>query len=230
MAGSFLSRAAGALRDPWSVLVTAIGAGSAWAAGLPLGGVALVGVGMLGAAAVAGGIVRDTATSREPLELVAGTAQKALVDALRGYLAELEELQTGGMLPAGLTSTGAAAVNAAQNATATAVRVAGAVDGIDRALSRAGTVASRMPGSGEVRGSIERMGSRRQALLGKLTSAVNGIGEVYTGLLELSTTAEMAGVAIDGLDEVAQVNESLDALRGAFEELERDASASRALL
>ena len=55
-------------------------------------------------------------------------------------------------------------------------------------------------------------------------------GEVYAGLLELSATASLAGIGTDALDDVTRVNESLDALRGAFDELERDASASRSLL
>jgi hypothetical protein len=58
MAGSFVSRAARALRDPWSLVVAGIGAGSAWAIGLPVGAVGLVGAGMLGVAAVVGGAVR----------------------------------------------------------------------------------------------------------------------------------------------------------------------------
>ena len=37
MAGSFVSRAARALRDPWSLVVAGVGAGSAWAIGLPVG-------------------------------------------------------------------------------------------------------------------------------------------------------------------------------------------------
>ena len=51
---------------------------------------------------------------------------------------------------------------------------------------------------------------------------MNGVGEVYAGLLELSATASLAGVGTDALDDVSRVNESLDALRGAFDELERD--------
>ena len=228
MAG-FLARAANALRDPWSLLVTAVGAGSAWAVGLPVVGIAGVGVGMLGVAAVAAGALSRDRSPAEDIELVRGTTQRALVDELDGYRKDLADLQRSN-LPAALHGSASDAVTAADNAAAVALRVAAAVDGLDRALGRAGTVARKMPGSGEVRGSIERMLGRRQQLLGKLTAAVNGIGEVYTGLLEVSTTAALAGMGTDGLDEVNRVNDSLDALRGAFEELERDASASRSLL
>ncbi len=229
MAGSFVTRAAAALRDPWSLVVTAIGAGSAWAAGLPLVGVAAVGAGMLGAAAVAGGALNRGRGDRPDVELVDGTVQRTLVDELVKYRSDLNDLQHSALPPV-LSSSAADAVSAADGAGAVALRVAAAVDALDKALGRAGLVAQRMPGSADVRGSIGRMLARREELLGKLTSAVNGIGEVYTGLLELSTTAAMAGMGTDGLDDVHRVNDSLDALRGAFEELERDASASRALL
>lgn len=225
---SFLGRAAAALRDPWSLLVTAVGAGSAWAVGLPVMGVAAVGVGMLGAAAVAGGAF-GRKDEPEPIELTRGTTQRALVTELETYRDDLERLQASN-LPAALHTSAADAVTAADGAIDVSYRVAAAVDALDRALGQAGSVARRLPGSGEVRGSIERMAGRRQQLLGKLTAAVNGVGEVYAGLLELSATASMAGVGTDALDDVTRVNESLDALRGAFDELERDASASRSLL
>jgi hypothetical protein len=228
MAG-FVARAAGALRDPWSLVVTAIGAGSAWAAGLPLAGVGAVGVGMLAAAAVAGGALSRARPGTPEIDLVRGTTQKSLVDELESYRRDLVELQHSNLTPV-LASSSADAVAAADSAAVVALRVASAVDALDLALSRATTVASRMPASTDVRGSIARMAGRRQELLLKLTAAVNGVGEVYTGLLELSSTAQLAGLGTDGLDEVNRVNDSLDALRGAFEELERDASASRALL
>ena len=55
---SFAARALRSLRDPWSLVVAGIGAGSAWAVGLPVGAAGLVGAGMLGVAAVVGGAVR----------------------------------------------------------------------------------------------------------------------------------------------------------------------------
>jgi len=53
---------------------------------------------------------------------------------------------------------------------------------------------------------------------------------VYAKLLELSTTENLVGVETDGVSEAAQVNDSLDAIRGVFAELEADASTTRALL
>jgi len=74
------------------------------------------------------------------------------------------------------------------------------------------------------------MMQRRHDLLAKLTAAVDEVGEVYAKLLELSTTANLVGVETDGVSDAAQVNDSLDAIRGVFAELEADASATRALL
>ena len=124
----------------------------------------------------------------------------------------------------------AQAVEAARTADSVANRVARAVDAVDDAVARAEDVARRMPRSGEVRASVGRMLERRRGLLEKLTAAVDEVGEVYAKLLELSTTAALAGVDTDGVTEASQVNDSLDAIRGAFAELETDASTTRALL
>jgi hypothetical protein len=122
------------------------------------------------------------------------------------------------------------AVEAARNADSVANRVARAVDAVDDAVGRAEGVARQMPRSGEVRASVQRMLERRHDLLTKLTNAVDEVGEVYAKLLELSTTANLVGVQTDGVTEAAQVNDSLDAIRGVFAELEADASTTRALL
>jgi hypothetical protein len=231
MAGSFLSRAAGALKDPWSLVVAGIGAGSAWAIGLPLGAVGLVGAGMLGVAAVVGGAVRGAgqSTEPEPPPLRPGTIQAQLVGTLHGYRNDLEQLRQGTLAPAVAVSA-EQAVEAAHNAENVANRVARAVDAVDDAVTRAQGVARQMPRSGEVRASVQRMMQRRNDLLEKLTEAVDEVGEVYAKLLELSTTANLVGVDTDGASEAAQVSDSLDAIRGVFAELEADASTARAML
>jgi hypothetical protein len=231
MAGSFVSRAARALRDPWSLVVAAVGAGSAWAIGLPVGAVGLVGAGMLGVAAVVGGAVSgsDESTEPSPPPLRPGTVQANLVDTLQSYRTDLEQLQRARLAPAvGVTAT--QAVDAARNAESVANRVARAVDAVDDAVGRAEGVARQMPRSGEVRASVQRMMQRRNDLLTKLNAAVDEVGEVYAKLLELSTTADLVGVETDGVSQAAQVNDSLDAIRGVFAELEADASSARAAL
>jgi len=231
MAGSFLSRAARSLRDPWSLVVAGVGAGSAWAIGLPLGAVGLVGAGMLGVAAVAGGAIRSGGDDEQPAlpPLRPGTVQAGLVATLQGYRSDLEHLQQATLAPA-VGVTAVQAVEAARSAEKVANRVARAVDAVDDAVGRAEGVARQMPRSAEVRGSVQRMMQRRHDLLAKLTAAVDEVGEVYAKLLELSTTANLVGVETDGVSDAAQVNDSLDAIRGVFAELEADALATRALL
>ena len=148
---------------------------------------------------------------------------------MRGYRTDLEQLQSTPLAPA-VGVSAVQAVEAARNADSVANRVARAVDAVDDAVGRAEGVARQMPRSGEVRASVQRMLERRHDLLTKLTNAVDEVGEVYAKLLELSTTANLVGVQTDGVTEAAQVNDSLDAIRGVFAELEADASTTRALL
>jgi hypothetical protein len=232
---SFASRALRSLRDPWSLVVAGIGAGSAWAIGLPVGAAGLVGAGMLGVAAVVGGAVRrddraaGDAGDAEPPQLRRGTVQAGMLATLEGYRADLQALQAGRLAPAIAGSAGEA-VAAAQEAEKISVSVAWAVDAVDDAITRAQGVARQMPGSGEVRASVQRMTDRRHELLTKLKQAVNEVGELYAKLLELSTTADLVGVDTDGARRAAEVSDSLDAIRGVFAELESDASRTRAML
>jgi len=232
MTGSFISRAARALRDPWSLVVAGIGVGSAWAVGLPVGAVGLVGAGMLGVAAVVGGAVRSGSDdgAPEPPPLQPGTVQANLVATLHVYRSDLEQLNQHSELAPAIGVTASQAVEAARSAESVANRVARAVDAVDHAVGRAEGVARQMPRSSEVRASVQRMMERRHALLAKLNDAVDEVGEVYAKLLELSTTASLVGVETDGASEAAQVNDALDAIRGVFAELEADASTTRALL
>ena len=111
-----------------------------------------------------------------------------------------------------------------------ATRVAVAVDTVDDALTRADRVARHMTNTAQVRASIQRMQQRRGDLMAKLATAVDEVGEVYAKLLELSTTADLIDVPTDDISAAAQLNDSLDAIRAAFGELETDAFTARALL
>lgn len=71
---------------------------------------------------------------------------------------------------------------------------AASIDALDGALGQAGQVARQMSETHRVAGSVERMLARGQELLSKLTSAVDGVGELYTKLLELSATS---GLSVD---------------------------------
>jgi hypothetical protein len=224
-----LRRAAQALRDPWSLVAVGIGAGTAWALAFPAVGIGAVGLGMLGVAAAVGAATSggdDKLSGSPPVPVLrAGTAQFELVRILESYLADLTRLQTG-PLPAMLTAQAADAVGAARSARIVALDVAASVDALDGALHEAGQVARQMSTKEKVSGPLDRMVGRRRDLLAKLTAAVDGVGELYTKLLELSTTPELtSGLAI-GPDPVAEVNDSLDAIRGAFAELDSAARST----
>jgi hypothetical protein len=227
---SFAARALRSLRDPWSLVVAGIGAGSAWAVGLPVGAAGLVGAGMLGVAAVVGGALRsgDDAEPR-PVQLRPGTVQSDMLRTLQGYRADLNRLTSGPQAPAvGVTAREAA--DAAAEAERVAHSVALAVDAVDDALVRARGVAQQLPGSADVQATVQRIGERRGQLLTKLHDAVGEVGELYARLLELSSTAGLVGLETDAGGRAADVNDSLDAIRVVFAELEADASRTRAML
>ncbi len=229
MADSRMRRAAQALRDPWSLVAVGVGAGAAWALALPIAGVAAVGIGMLGVAGVVGAVSgKDKADdSRPEPDLRPGTKQFQLVATLESYLADLTHLQAG-PLPSILSTQAADAVSAATSARTVALEVAASIDALDGALHEAAQVARRMSTAQKVAAPLDRMKSRRQELLAKLTTAVDGVGELYTKLLELITTPELTsdGALGHGPDPVAEVNESLDGIREAFAEL--DSAARKA--
>jgi len=210
MAESFSTRLARAIADPWVLLTSALGGGLAWAVGIPEGGAAAIGFGMLGVAATTAAVMKgggETEPDDRRPELRKGTPQQRMAEALEGYLGDLRELR-GSKLPDSVTDSAIEALVATDGAHAAAVRVAVAVDKLDDAIERS----QRIAGAGSVavpsgvRDSLKRMEERRQGLLGKLDTAVSQVAEVYTKLLELSATVD-----------------SLDSLRTAFAELERDA-------
>jgi len=231
MAESFSTRLARAIADPWVLLTSALGGGLAWAVGIPEGAAAAIGFGMLGAAGVVGALARGSSgdelaspTGEKLPELVRGTPQARMVEALRGYLGDLKALRES-RLPDSVTDSAIQALVATDGAHAAALRVAVAVDKLDNAIERS----QRIVGGGSaavpsgVRDSLRRMEERRQGLLGKLDTAVAQVAEVYTKLLELSATVDSLDVGGPQLTEVETVNHSLDSLRTAFAELERDA-------
>src|SRR5664279_4999051 len=82
------------LRDPWDLVVAGVGAGAAWAIGLPVGAAVVVGAGMFGVATVVG-VVRGRTNDLElsepaPKPLRAGTVQVNLVNIVHDYRVSLE--------------------------------------------------------------------------------------------------------------------------------------------
>jgi hypothetical protein len=222
-----------AIREPWNLLVAGAGAGAAWAIGLPVGAAGVVGAGMFGVAALAGGAIGgnqvgiDSTEPQQPLRPC--SAQATLVVILRRYRSDLDDLRQTQSVPA-LAVTARHAADAARHAETIADRVARAIDRVDDAVSRGDRVAKQMPRSSQVQASVQRMKQRRADLLRKLTDAVEEVGERYTKLLELSTTADLLAVPADEVSAAGQLSDSLDAIREVFAELEMDASATRALL
>lgn len=221
MAGSLSDRMQRVFRDPWSWLVTAVGTGSAWAVGLPVVGVAGVGLGMLGVAAAVGVLGGRGPEVPPAPDLRPGTVQQRQVSRLQDYRRDLRTLQQDD-LPTFVAGPAADAVSAAELATGTATEVALAVDALDEALGRAGRLSATMAAGDRVQGPVGRMTARRYALLDQLTSAVDGVGEVYAKLLELSTGVDPLGGADPSLrppDPVAEVNSSLDTVRVVLAEM-----------
>ena len=218
MAESRMRRAAQALRDPWSLLATAVGIGAAWALAFPGVAIGAVGVGMLGVVAAVGAV--GSVSAAQP-DLEYGTDQYRMVKTLESYQADLAHFRDGTVPPL-LVERAADAVQAAESAHTVALGVASSLDALDSALARSGEIATTMSTATRVAGPVSRMTARRRDLLAKLGSAVDGVGELYTKLLELSTAPEVTGAqsTVTGMDPVADVNDSLDAIRGAFAELD----------
>ena len=228
--GKQLLRAA---QDPWLLVSSGIGGGLGWAVlgGSGVAGPAGVGIAaaMLGVGAVVGALrgdddVMDSWDDEqvERIGLRPGTAQARMVEAIHGYVTDLQDLRESA-LPDSVLDQAINGLVAAQGAEQTAMRVAAAVDGLDDALRRS----RRPPGQeprGEALAAVQRMAQRRDALLTKLQHSVDGVAEVYTKLLEMRAAVAALDVG-DGQDEVASVSASLDALRGSLAELEDERRA-----
>lgn len=218
--------AAGA-SDPWVLLVGALGGGTAWAVGIPVAVSAGIGVGMVGVGAV-GVALTGEPPSPEPSgdpRLRAGTEQAELVDALDGYLDDLTELRESRRLPPAVVDPAIEALTAAKDSRGVAVNVASAIDALEDALVRSERVHSRWSGSvssAEIAASVTRMRARRGALLASLSQTVGQTAEVYTKLLEVSTSIDSAGISEAGVTDLEAVSSSLDSLRSAVAALENE--------
>ena len=210
-----------ALRNPWSLVVAGIGAGTAWAIGLPMGAAGVVGAGMFGVATVVG-IVHDRdgeLPEPPPLPLRAGTAQADLVNTLHDYRVSLELLQRTPLAHV-VAVTAVQATEAARTAEIVANRLARALDAIDDAVTRSDRVARQMVRPAQVQESVQRMKLQHRELLTGLSKAVDEIGEVYAKLLELSSVSGLLGAHSGETSEASQVSRSLDLIRGVFADLE----------
>jgi hypothetical protein len=170
------------------------------------------------------GVVRGRTNDLESSELAprplrAGTVQANLVNTVHDYRVSLELLQHARPVQA-VAAAGVQAAEAARTAETVANRVARVIDAIDDAVTRADRVARQMAGPTQVQESVQRMKQQRRDLLTGLTTAVDEIGEIYTKLLELSTTTDLLGMHTDEFSEATQVSRSLDVIRGVFADLD----------
>jgi hypothetical protein len=222
-----LARVSRVLRDPWTLLASGLAGGATWAIGLPVAGAGLVVVGSL---AVAGAIAVATRGSQDAEEpsLKSGTEQSQLIETLDDYCANLRRL-SGQQLAPELSDAAANALSVAESSRLSAAKVARAVDILDEGLRQGSNVRSyTASGMENVRATVDRMSKRRTGLLDKLRDAVDQVAQIYTQLLELSTTVSTLDVSVDSGTEVTAISDSLGALQQTFTELEHDAAAVRA--
>lgn len=213
-------RASDAVRDPWVLLLAALGAGAAWATGIPVLLAAVIGVVMLATGttlvAVLGG---GDGTDGSALRLAGGTPQRHLLRTMDQYVEKLRELRSS-PLAEDITSTVIEALSAAESSRESAVRKVAAIDALDSALEMAlPRGAGRTPAPAGVNSSITRMAQRRAEMLDRLSTAADQVAEVYAKILELATSID--STHLGGHDPVAEVSTSLDNLRGAMAALER---------
>ena len=216
-------RAGTAVREPWALVTAVLGGGLAWAVGIPVAAAAVVAVLMLAVATLVG-VFRPVSDDRPAAgpRLRPGTEHLDLIRTLDGYISDLRTLRESRGLPDVVKDPAIDALVAATNAREGAVRTAAAIDGLEAALERSSTVNARWAGaegSAEIGGSVARMQSRHDDLLGRLRSAVREVAEVYTKLLEASATVGAGGFD-DDMVAIEAVSGSLDSLRTAFAELE----------
>ncbi|GAB7004892.1 hypothetical protein JCM18899A_23650 [Nocardioides sp. AN3] len=226
MAGALGRRALASLREPWLLVTSAFGGGIAWAVGIPAAEAVGVTALMLAAGAAIGALRPGEETSdwdddpTADIRLRPGTQQAALVAALEGYVDDLTRFRSG-HLPGPLVDSAIEALVAAKSAYGTARRTAAAIDALDDAVARSRAARHRLGSDvGSIADAEGRMMHRRAELAGKLQTGVAGVAEVYTKLLELS--ASMDSMDLAGGEDLGDVSSSLDALRGAFSELEAD--------
>lgn len=221
----FWKRVGATASDPWLGLASGFIGAAGWAAHVVSAPpAALIAGGAFAVGALMGGLVNrgkePDAWSEEPAlpELVGNTRQAGMVADLRHYLEELRTIRSG-HIPDAVVDLSIEALVGAENALRTATRVAAAVDGLDRALSRSDGSST----NAEVRASVKRMADRRDALLAKLEATSNEVAVVYTKLLEMTATMDSFDLGGGGSDDIARVSSTLDSLRTNLTELEAQA-------
>jgi hypothetical protein len=228
---------ASAVRDPWVLLTSALGAGVGWAVNLPAVAAAGVGAAMLATAGVAKALTTegsDYVDNAPPPQMRRGTPQARLVERLADAADAL-----GDMVPvfAGsqLGSSVVEAATGARSSVDSARRLAAAIDAIDGALAGMSSLTGAEAGSSAAAERVRREGAaagdrlrrRREELLGRIESAYLGAEEVRVRLLEVSAALQAPSLDPAADSGLAAVSENLEHLRRGLEELESTAARQR---
>jgi hypothetical protein len=205
------------MRQPLAVLLSIFGGAIAWVLGCSVPMSVVTAFVMFATAVVVG------RAPRVSVSLHSGTKQHGLVMLFDSHVRSLRALRDTG-LPDVVRHNADDALAAAGAARPSVVRTAAAVDALAEAISAAREVSGRGAHATEAIGrSVDRLRSRRDGLVEKLTAAADEVATVYAGLLELSATARSMGVRLDG-GEVGAVNDSVTLLQMTFAELEANAA------
>ena len=235
MAGSFVSRAARALRDPWSLVV----AGRRRRLGLGDRSAGRRGRAGRCRDARRRGRGRRRRARRRSTTGRAGAAAAAaghasrpqLVGTLRGYRDRPRTAAAGTHSRRPSAVSAAQAVEAARSAESVANRVARAVDAVDDAVGRArgGRPADAALRRGAGIGAADAGAAPRPAGQAHRRPSTRS-ARCTRSCWSCPPPPTWSAWTPTAVSEAAQVNDSLDAIRGVFAELEADASTTRALL
>jgi hypothetical protein len=218
----FRTRMLPSIRDPWVLLLSAFDGATTWACGAPVPLAAAVAAVTLGTGAAFTALGTKYRKTPAPT-LRVGTRQHGLIELLDGHVRSLRALQRNG-LPVVAQPKAQDALGAADAARSSVLKMAGAVDTLDEAISAARKVSGQGEHAAEtINKTVGRLKERRAKLLGKLTAAADEVATVYAGLLEVSATALTMDVSLDDGD-LGAINDSVTVLQMTLAELEADAT------
>jgi hypothetical protein len=218
----FGARLRASMRDPWVLLWSIFDGAMTWACGVPIPLAAASAAAAFCTAAVFSALGTKYRKTPAPM-LRVGTRQHGLIELLDGHVRSLRALQRNG-LPVVAQPKAQDALGAADAARSSVLKMAGAVDTLDEAISAARKVTGQGEHAAEtINNTVGRLKERRAKLLGKLTAAVDEVATVYAGLLEVSATALTMDVSLDDGD-LGAINDSVTVLQMTLAELEADAT------
>jgi hypothetical protein len=208
-------------RNPWAMVISALGGGILWAMEIPTSLAATTATVMFGTAVVVGAL-----SGSRPTQLASrcrGGRQRELMRQFDEHVRAVRALDASGQ-PDVVRSRAAQALAAADSVRPSVLQLGVATDTVDKAIRAAQAVRGQGPHAlSSIGAAVRRLRKRRDLLLDRLACAVDEIAAVYAGLLELSATASTFGVGIDD-SEIGAVNDAVMLLQTTFAELETQAA------